>query len=103
MKPPSLYQQIVWISEAYKKVNQAVVKKSFEACGISTHDRAVISCVQPGATAEDAYDLLNFSNKDVQLVLDENTEADIDLDEDSESENLELEEEENVFIVESSE
>ena len=62
----------------------------------------MISCVQPGATAEDAYDLLNFSNDDVQLVPDENNEADIDLDEDSESENLEWEDEENVFIVESS-
>ena len=58
----------------------------------------------------DAYDLLNFSlrpskllNNDVQLVLDENTGADIDVDEDSESENLEWEDEENVFIVESSE
>ena len=44
---------LVWISEAYKKVTQAVVKKSFGACGISTHDRDVSSCVQPGATAED--------------------------------------------------
>ena len=103
IKPPPSYQEIVWISEAYKKVTQAVVKKSFEACGISKHDRDVISCVQPGATAEDAYDLLNFSNNDVQLVLDENSEADIDIFEDSESENLELEDEENVFIVQSSE
>ena len=62
----------------------------------------MVSCVQPGATAEEAYDLLNFSNDDVQLVPDENNEADIDLDEDSESENLEWEDEENVFIVESS-
>ena len=29
IKPPSLFQQIVWIAEAYKKVTKAVVKKLF--------------------------------------------------------------------------
>ena len=49
LKTPSFRTQIEWLLTAWRKIPSEVVRRSFDACGITQCDSSSIHCLKPDA------------------------------------------------------
>ena len=59
MELPNYVLQIQWIVDAWTKIGSAIIKKSFETCGITTSNVNKIHCLKEGQPTEEARMLLD--------------------------------------------
>lgn len=83
-RAPSRAKMVQWIKEAWNRVPAEVVRTSFEACGITSHDVDVIHCTKIGGVAEASRE--HIQQMDISDVDLDMTQGEVSSDDDSASE-----------------
>lgn len=102
MKAPAIKLQINWVLQVWNELSPEIIRKSFQTCGITTSDPALIHCMKDGQFAEDAATILREEQQNSAEARQQNTDTDEpeeDYDDDDEMQVQELNEAEKADFV----
>ena len=80
-RAPSRLNMVKWVKESWARLSPELIRKSFEACGITTHDADLIHCTKTGGVAEAARMSIQRLNPQDFVEVD----LDVDLDAEQQS------------------
>ena len=82
-KPPNHVLQLQWVVKAWKQIENEIITKSFDTCGITMSDPDKIHCLGKGQLTEEARLLLGESNPSIEFVprptLEDNFQEETDI------------------------